>query len=164
MFNIRYIIKSDGFEFLQLYVQRLVNDFNKLNYFCSFSSVRLRIESVRTLPYFSLVRVFWNRSRYMSFDSGCTYCGFFYPKLWIRNRLKNLIIILIRRWHLSIPCSKVILDVKTLEVNAVTSALLQSPYCSMNDADGDPEFASDDIKKTENYIFNEHQLISGKTR
>ena len=30
----------------------------------------------------------------------------------------------------------------------------------MNDADGDPEFASDDIKKTEKDIFNEHQLIS----
>ena len=30
----------------------------------------------------------------------------------------------------------------------------------MNDADGDPEFASDDIKKTENDLFNEHQLIS----
>ena len=53
-----------------------------------------------------------------------------------------------------------ILDVTTLEVNAVTSAPLQSPYCGMNDADGDPEFASDDIKKTENDIFNEHQLIS----
>ena len=30
----------------------------------------------------------------------------------------------------------------------------------MNDADGDPEFASDDIRNTENDIFNEHQLIS----
>ena len=30
----------------------------------------------------------------------------------------------------------------------------------MNDADGDPEFASDDIEKTENVILNEHQLIS----
>ena len=30
----------------------------------------------------------------------------------------------------------------------------------MNDADGDPEFGSDDIKKTENDLFNEHQLIS----
>ena len=52
-----------------------------------------------------------------------------------------------------------ILDVTTLEVNAVTSAPLQSPYCGMNDGDGHPEFASDVIKKAENYIFNEHQLI-----
>ena len=60
-----------------------------------------------------------------------------------------------KKMTLSIPCSKVILDVTTLEVNAVTSPPFQSPYCGMNDADGDPEFASDDITKLKMiYLMN----------